>query len=58
MAHRNEGISELCDRTPGFDQDLNRFLAMREVVNAWKGDPHKSDGSSPKDRIAKRRETR
>lgn len=36
-------IFVLCDRIPGFDQDLNRFLAMREVINAWKGDPHKSD---------------
>jgi hypothetical protein len=33
----------LCDRIPGFDQDLNRFLAMREVVSMWKGDPHKSE---------------
>jgi hypothetical protein len=36
-------IFVLCDRIPGFDQDLNRFLAMREVVNAWKGDPQKSE---------------
>jgi hypothetical protein len=36
-------IFVLCDRIPGFDQDLNRFLAMREVVTAWKGDPHKSE---------------
>jgi hypothetical protein len=36
-------IFVLCDRIPGFDQDLNRFHAMREVVNAWKGDPHKSE---------------
>jgi hypothetical protein len=36
-------IFVLCDRVPGFDQDLNRFLAMREVVNAWNGDPHKSE---------------
>src|SRR5207245_1286174 len=36
-------IFVLCDRIPGFDQDLNRFLAMREVISAWKGDPHKSE---------------
>ncbi|NPV28413.1 MAG: BREX system P-loop protein BrxC [Firmicutes bacterium] len=33
----------LCDRIPGFDQDLNRYIAMREVIKNWKGDPHKSD---------------
>ncbi len=42
-ADEQQTIFVLCDRTPGFDQDLNRFLAMREVVSAWKGDPHKSE---------------
>lgn len=42
-ADEQHTIFVLCDRIPGFDQDLNRFLAMREVVNAWKGDPHKSE---------------
>ncbi len=42
-ADEQQTIFVLCDRIPGFDQDLNRFLAMREVVNAWKGDPHKSE---------------
>jgi len=42
-ADEQQTIFVLCDRVPGFDQDLNRFLAMREVVNAWKGDPHKSE---------------
>jgi len=42
-ADEHQAIFVLCDRIPGFDQDLNRFLAMREVVNAWKGDPYKSE---------------
>jgi hypothetical protein len=42
-ADEQQTIFVLCDRIPGFDQDLNRFLAMREVVNAWKRDPHKSE---------------
>jgi hypothetical protein len=42
-ADEHNTIFVLCDRIPGFDQDLNRFLAMREVVSAWKGDPHKSE---------------
>ncbi len=42
-ADEQQTIFVLCDRIPGFDQDLNRFLAMREVVSVWKGDPHKSE---------------
>ncbi|WP_447972352.1 BREX system P-loop protein BrxC [Nitrospira sp. Kam-Ns4a] len=42
-AEEQNTIFVLCDRVPGFDQDLRRFLAMREVVNAWKSDPHKSE---------------
>lgn len=42
-ADEQQTIFVLCDRIPGFDQDLNRFLAMREVVNAWKSDPYKSE---------------
>ena len=42
-ADEHRTILVLCDRVPGFDQDLNRFLAMREVVSTWKGDPHKSE---------------
>ena len=33
----------LCDRIPGFDNHLKRFLAMRRVVDRWKGDPHKAE---------------
>jgi hypothetical protein len=47
-------IFVLCDRIQAFDQDLNRFLAMREVVNAWKGDPHKSEEAH---KLAAERET-
>lgn len=47
-------IFVLCDRIPGFDQDLNRFLAMREVVSSWKGDPHKSEEAH---KLAAERET-
>lgn len=46
-------IFVLCDRIPGFDQDLNRFLAMREVISAWKGDPYKSEEAR---RLAEERE--
>ena len=35
----------MSDRIPGFDKEVNRFLAMQEVVNAWKGDPYKSEGA-------------
>jgi hypothetical protein len=47
-------IFVLCDRIPGFDQELNRFLAMREVVSTWKGDPHKSEDAH---KLAAERET-
>jgi hypothetical protein len=36
-------IFVLCDRVPLFDQDLNRFLAMRDVIDRWKGDQYKPD---------------
>jgi hypothetical protein len=36
-------IFVLCGRVSGFDQDLTRFLAMKEVINNWKGDPRKSE---------------
>ncbi|NIO37179.1 hypothetical protein GTO27_05685, partial [Candidatus Bathyarchaeota archaeon] len=36
-------IFVLSDRIPGFDKDLDRYLAMQEVVNDWKGDPYKSE---------------
>lgn len=53
-AEEQNTIFVLCDRVPGFDQDLRRFLAMREVVNAWKSDPHKSEEAR---KLAVERET-
>ncbi len=38
-------IFVLCDRVPSLDQDLNRFLAMREVIDRWKGDQYKPDAA-------------
>jgi hypothetical protein len=35
-------IFVLCDRIPGFDEQLKYYLAMRVVIDIWKGDPHKS----------------
>ncbi len=33
----------LSDRIPGFDTHLKYYLAMKTVVDRWKGDPHKSE---------------
>ena len=33
----------LCGRVNAFDQDLSRYLAMKEVIGNWKGDSHKSE---------------
>jgi len=33
----------LCGRVNAFDQDLTRYLAMKEVIGNWVGDPHKSE---------------
>ena len=33
----------LCGRVNAFDQDLTRYLAMKEVIGNWKGDAHKSE---------------
>ena len=33
----------LCGRINGFDKDLTRFLAMKEVIDNWKGDAHRSE---------------
>ena len=46
-------IFVLCDRIPGFDQDLNRFLAMQQVIANWKGDNRKSEEAR---RLAEERE--
>ena len=33
----------LAGRVTAFDQDLKRYLAMKEVIGNWKGDPNKSE---------------
>jgi hypothetical protein len=44
----------LCGRVTGFDQDLTRYLAMKEVVGNWTGDAHKSEEARE---LARDRET-
>lgn len=34
-----------CPSTSGFDTDLKRYLAMRSVIDRWKGDPYLSEES-------------
>lgn len=43
QADEQQTIFFLSGRVPGFDQDLTRFLAMKEVIDNWKGDPHRSE---------------
>ena len=38
-----ETIFVLCESVPGFDEHIRYYLAMREVINRWKNDPHKSE---------------
>lgn len=33
----------LSGRVNAFDQDLTRYLAMKEIIDNWKGDAHKSE---------------
>lgn len=33
----------LCESVPGFDEQIRYYLAMREVIDRWKNDPHKSE---------------
>lgn len=42
-ADEQQTIFFLCGRVKGFDRDLSRYLAMRDVVDGWKGDPHRSE---------------
>lgn len=53
-ADEQQTIFVLCDRVPGFDRDLNRLLALREVVTTWKRDSQKSEEAR---RLATERET-
>ena len=41
--HESETIFLLSAKVPGFTDDLKRFIAMRNVVNRWKGDPQLGD---------------
>ena len=36
-------ILVVCESVPGFDEQLRYYLAMREVIERWKNDPHKSE---------------
>jgi hypothetical protein len=36
-------IFVLCESVPGFDEQIRYYLAMRDVIDRWKNDPHKSE---------------
>jgi hypothetical protein len=40
-----ESIFILSQRVRSFDDDLRYFLAMKAVIDAWKGDPHQSEAA-------------
>lgn len=40
-----ESIFVLCQRVRSFDDDLRYYLAMKAVIDAWKGDPHQSEAA-------------
>jgi len=44
----------LSGRMKGFDRDLIRYLAMKEVIDNWKGDSHRSEEAR---KLAQERET-
>jgi len=54
--HSNElnTIFFLSGRVPGFEQDLTRYVAMKDVIDRWKQDPHKSEDAR---KLAQERET-
>ena len=47
-------ISFLSGRVPGFEQDLARYVAMKDVIDRWKQDPHKSEDAR---KLAQERDT-
>jgi hypothetical protein len=49
-----ESIFVLCQRVRPFDDDLRYYLAMKAVIDAWKGDPHQSEAALT---LAAQRET-
>jgi len=50
-----QSIFVLCDRVPGFDENLKYYLAMKEIITHWKGDNQKSTDAR---KLANERETR
>lgn len=40
---KQQTIFVLCDRITSFDEHLKYYIAMRKVIDSWKGDPHKSE---------------
>jgi hypothetical protein len=38
----NHAVYIFCDRVPQFSDQLGRYIAMKEVVDKWLGDPNKS----------------
>ena len=38
----HQTIYIFCDRVPQFSDQLDRYIAMKEVVDKWQGDPNKS----------------
>jgi hypothetical protein len=52
-ADEQQTIFVLTDRISGFDRDISRYLAMREVTQKWKGDSHRSEEAR---RLAEERE--
>lgn len=49
-----ESIFVHCERVRGFDDDLRYYLAMKAVIDEWKGDPHQSEAALA---LAAQRET-
>ena len=42
-AEEQQSLFFLCGRVKAFDRDLNRYLAMKEIIDRWKGDAHRSE---------------
>lgn len=42
-ADEQHSLFFLCGRVKAFDRELNRYLAMKEVIERWKGDAHRSE---------------
>ncbi len=53
-ADEQNTIFFLSGRVPGFEQDLTRYIAMKDVIDRWKGDPHKSEDAR---KLAQERES-